>query len=217
MKKSIFLIFVLTAILSSILLFHEKILESYAKLFVVSNATKGADIILILAGRPQDRVLKAIEAYKKGYGKKICYTDPINYLSELKYPEIFLSQQEIIKKTAEKESVKVYKIPSLKEKGVTSTFDEAYDTAAYAKKHSIKHIILVTSTFHSRRALYAFKKIFKKVGIPANIEVYLTKKDLKKVKGWWRREVDISALVTEPFKMVIYFFRASNLKSIKER
>jgi len=217
LKKSIALIFILTATLSSLLLFHEKILQSYAKLFVVSNATKGADIILILAGRPQDRVLKAIEAYKQGYGKKICYTDPAKYLSELKYPEIFLSQQEIIKKTAMKENVKVYKIPSLREKGATSTFDEAYDTAAYAKKHSVKHIILVTSAFHSRRALYAFKKIFEKEGVKAKIEVYLTKEDLNRVKGWWRREIDLSSLVTEPFKMIIYFLRASNLKFVKER
>jgi len=216
LKKKILLIFLLVPILGFSLLFHKEILEAYARLFVVSNATKNADMIIVLSGAPEERLLEAIKLYKKGYSKKIFYTDPIKYESEHKYPEIFLSQLTIAKKVAQKEHIKIHIIPNLN-KGATSTFDEAYDTARYVKKHNIKHIILITSAFHSRRALYAFKKIFQKKGIDINIEMYVPPQQLKRINGWWRREVDISYMVTEPFKMLIYFFRTSNLESIKAR
>ena len=216
LKKKILLIFLLVPILGFSLLFHKEILEAYARLFIVSNATKNADMIIVLSGAPEERLLEAIELYKKGYSKKIFYTDPIEYESEHKYPEIFLSQLAIAKKVAQKEHINIHIIPD-SNGGITSTFDEAHDTAKYVKKHNIKHIILVTSAFHSRRALYAFKKIFQKEGIDIKVEIHVPPRQLKRIHKWWTREVDINYMVTEPFKMLIYFFRTSNLESIKAR
>ena len=52
-------------------------------------------------------------------------------------------------------------IPSLSG-GATSTFDEAEDALYYAGEKGWKRIIIVTDEFHTRRAHYAFKKIFKR-------------------------------------------------------
>ena len=216
MKKKIAIIFILVPLLATCLIFYKDILEAYAKLFIVSNATKNADMIIVLSGAPEERLLEAIELYKKGYAKKIFYTDPIEYASEHKYPDIFLSQLTIAKKVAKRENIKLHVIADSKG-GITSTFDEAYDTAKYVKKHNIKHIILVTSVFHSRIALYAFKKVFKKEEININIEIYVPPNQLKRVHQWWTREIDINYMITEPIKMLIYFLRDSNIQSIEPR
>ena len=49
-------------------------------------------------------------------------------------------------------------IPSTKG-GATSTFDEAYDLVQFLRSHPMKHIIVVTDTFHTSLAHYAFRKI----------------------------------------------------------
>ena len=51
-------------------------------------------------------------------------------------------------------SVGFESVPSLRG-GATSTFDEAHDLLAFCIKEKLKHLILVTDSFHTRRALYA--------------------------------------------------------------
>ena len=59
-------------------------------------------------------------------------------------------------------------IPSLGTRA-TSTFDEAEGVLAYGKGKGWTRIIIVTDEFHTRRASYAFEKIFEGSGIGVEV------------------------------------------------
>ena len=94
-------------------------------------------------------------------------------------------------------------IPSLGE-GATSTFDEAEDVLAYGKGKGWTRIIIVTDEFHTRRASYAFDKIFDGSGIV--VEVAGAPNEVFSDDDWWRSDWGISSYVLETIKFPVYFF-----------
>ena len=103
-------------------------------------------------------------------------------------------------------------VPSLR-KGATSTFDEAHDLLAFCTKEDLKHLIIVTDAFHTRRALYAFKKVFRESNI--EIEVSAAKNDLFNEENWWWSDFGISVYVLEPIKFFVYLLTNQNTSFIK--
>jgi hypothetical protein len=103
-------------------------------------------------------------------------------------------------------------VPSLK--GVaTSTFDEVHDLLAFCIKENIKHLIIVTDAFQTRRALYAFKKIFQNSNI--NIEAAAAINEVYSAKDWWRSDIGIAAYLLEPIKFAVYLLSDQNVSFIK--
>ena len=47
--------------------------------------------------------------------------------------------------------------------GVASTFDEAATLARYARRNTIRNVIVVTNEFHSRRARWIFSQGLKRI------------------------------------------------------
>ena len=79
------------------------------------------------------------------------------------------------------------------------------------------HIIIVTDTFHTARALYAFKKVFKKVGMgEVKIEAAGASNNYFNESNWWYSESGLSTYVLESLKFFVYGFRSANLEIIKE-
>jgi hypothetical protein len=110
------------------------------------------------------RIPKALKLYQKGYGNILLLTTerPPN----LKVAHIFPTKEKVAEEISKVLAIPVIfeSVPSLKG-GATSMLDEAHDLFAYCIKEDIKHLIIVTDAFHTRRALYAFKKVFQESGI----------------------------------------------------
>lgn len=211
-KKTVILLILLGGILS--VLFHKTLLAGYASLFDASGYSKGADAILILSGNPETRVEKAAALYREGYGKMILLTSARPMGS--KYHHIFKTQIEKVAEAVAYEGIDDFVlVPSLKG-GATSTFDEAYDLARYAEEHNQTHLIIVTDTFHTARALYAFKKVFAIQGVEAKLEAAGAPNNHFDETNWWRSEVGLTHYILEPLKFLVYFFRSSNLEMIEE-
>ena len=102
-------------------------------------------------------------------------------------------------------------IPSGKN-GATSTFDEAYDLLAFASGREIRRVIIVTDSFHTRRALLAFSKIFD--GKQIGIEAAAAKNDDFSEENWWRSDRGLSAYLLEPIKYLVYLFTNRNVEAI---
>ncbi len=208
------LLLILLLLPGILLLFHKPLLSGYATLFNASAYTKGADGILILAGNPETRVEKTVELYRQGYGKQILLTSARSQGN--KYHHIFRSQIETVADVMAYEGIKDFTlVPSLKG-GATSTFDEAYDMAKYAGDHNITHLIIVTDTFHTARALYAFKKVFSKLGVTVRLEAAGAGNNHFDESNWWRSESGLTSYFLEPLKFFVYLFRSSNLEGIEE-
>jgi uncharacterized SAM-binding protein YcdF (DUF218 family) len=213
MKKPLLFTFLLM-LLGSIL-FYKPLLASYAGFFDAAGCTQGADAVLILSGNPETRVERAVALFREGYAKTILltYTRPMGE----KYHDVFKPQNELMEAALVSEGIREFAtIPSLKN-GATSTFDEAYDAARYAKDHNFSRIILVTDTFHTARALYAFRKIFTLQGAKnVKLEAAGAPNTHFDETNWWQSESGLTHYLLEPLKFGVYWLRASNLESIAE-
>ncbi|MDQ7017419.1 MAG: YdcF family protein [Gammaproteobacteria bacterium] len=209
LKRGLFLVLLLTPLY----LFHKPILEAYAEWFIIDNATKGADAILILAGGVETRPPKAIELYRQGYAPRVLLTQEKRQNS--RYAHIVKSEPELMRAILRYEQVPAEFLPTLND-GVTSTFDEAYDLAAYAKQYDLQRIIIVTSDFHTRRALFAFEKVLRQQGVTLTVEMAAASNDVYNPQNWWATEAGLRSYVTEFFKFLVYLVSSQNLVGIKE-
>lgn len=196
----------------SFALFGEKMLAAYAKFFTVNTATKGADAIYILGGNPKTRPAKAIELVKEGYASRVLMTKIKD--KALRYRQFFIPEENLTAMILQSEQIPLTIIPPIDKEGATSTFDEAYALARYAKKHKFKHIIIVTDAFHTRRALYAFKKVFSLQHVDTKVEVAPAYNAVYREDNWWKTERGLRSYIIEPIKFLFYIFNTNNLKNI---
>jgi hypothetical protein len=103
-------------------------------------------------------------------------------------------------------------IPSLSG-GVTSTFDEAEDALHYAMIKGWKRVIIVTDEFHTRRAHYAFKKIF--ANSELKVQVAGVPNEVFSNENWWRSDRGIMAYLGETIKFPVYLLWDSEPKIVK--
>jgi uncharacterized SAM-binding protein YcdF (DUF218 family) len=203
----------------TLIFYPQKVLSTYAELYTFSNATKDADAIIILSGNVKTRPEAAAQLYLQKYSKNIFITDAKE--EHKKHQDILGSNRQIAMDILKKYSIDVKTIPSVKE-GATSTFDEAYDVVEYLKNNSEakhwNHIIVVTDTFHTSRAHYAFEKIFKQEMItPIQIEFFAAPNNVYTTQNWYTTEMGVSAYLLEPLKYIFYIFHNGNTTIVKEQ
>ena len=204
-----------TTIILIISIFYSQrqfILSEFAKFFTIDNAKPGADAIVVLSGGKNTRIHHALKLFSEGYAPLLIFTEekkPSSFFSTL-----FPTNVQIASKISEKLdiSVPILTIPSIKG-GATSTFDEAYDLLNYIEKNKFRHIILVTDAFHTRRAYYAFKKVFAKTKI--HFEMSAAQNEIFNEGNWWISDQGISAYVLESIKYPIYIISSKNIGFIR--
>ena len=97
--------------------------------------------------------------------------------------------------------------------GATSTFDEAYDLLKFSENKRYRHIILVTDTFHTRRAYHAFQTVFGDTKI--KLEMSAASNEIFNVHNWWTSDQGISAYVLESIKYPVYLLSSRNVTFIR--
>jgi uncharacterized SAM-binding protein YcdF (DUF218 family) len=211
MKRKIFV----SLIVIVILLFsqYKLLLTGYARFFTIDNPTHGVNAaILILAGGAATRVPKALELYEKGYGNRLLLTSERSLNSKVSH--LFFTNEQIAKRISQELNIQVELevVPSLKG-GATSTLDEAHDLLAFCSKEKIKHLIIVTDSFHTRRALYAFKKVFQ--GSDIKVEASAATNEIFNDENWWHSDGGIAAYLLEPIKFAVYMVINKNVSFVK--
>ena len=217
MKRSLLKKWIFFFVFNSLLIFiiisqHKLILSEYAKFFTINDAKPGADAILILSGGKNTRIPHALNLFLEGYGKELIFTEEKKTNSFIS--NLFPSDENIFEKLIEKLNISVpfIFVPSNKG-GATSTFDEAYDFKKLADGKNYNRIILVTDAFHTRRALKAFKKVFKNSKI--HFQMSPAQNEIFDENNWWTSDQGISAYILETIKYPIYFFSSSNFNYIR--
>ena len=212
MKKLFFLLLIVCSSAVLVCFYHVPLLRAYAGFFTVHTAHKGADALVVLSGMMETRLPRAVDLYRQGYGQRILTTQerPLNAFTE----QIHCSNSQKAGALLELLQVncEMTRVPSLKG-GATSTFDEAYDLRDWAQKHDYKRIIIVSDNFHTRRAVYAFKKIFKGTGIA--VEADGAPNDSFSENDWWKSDIGISVYVLEGIKYLVYCVSSRNMAGIK--
>jgi uncharacterized SAM-binding protein YcdF (DUF218 family) len=141
--------------------------------FLVVNQPRKSDVIVVLAGETDRRPARGLELLDQGYARRVILDVP----AETRIYQ--WSQSEIARKyidgLPQAGSVMVCQIHG------RSTRDEAQEVARCVQGSSARRILLVTSDFHTRRALSIFTR-----ESPADYSVAATFNASEFGVQWWR-------------------------------
>jgi uncharacterized SAM-binding protein YcdF (DUF218 family) len=156
-----------------------------------------ADAIVVLGGDGPERLLHAAELYKKNFASNVWITGNMPFPT---LPSLF--EGELARDLLIKFNVPSNSITMLKS---TSTWEDSLAVAANAKLRNVKSILLVTSWYHSRRALNAFERNVASHGIALGFSAPAT--PTFTAKDWWESEYGLTKVIEEYIKMVRYLFK----------
>lgn len=125
-------------------------LATMAGNFLVIDAPRHSDVILVLAGETDRRPQRALELLAQGYGRRIVLDVPTN-AKLYEFTQIDLAQK-YIDNLPQAASINVCPIDGL------STKDESKDAEKCLQREGANSVLIVTSDFHTRRALNVFRR-----------------------------------------------------------
>jgi DUF218 domain len=142
--------------------------------FLVVNQPRKSDVMVVLAGETDRRPALGLELLEQGYAPKLILDVPAE-------ARIYDSnQQDIARKYVDglpqAGSITICPIYG------QSTRDEARDVAGCLRGANARSILLVTSEFHTRRALSIFSRV-----LPANYSVAAAFDEREFGVRWWQR------------------------------
>ncbi len=102
-----------------------------------------------------------------------------------------------------REGVASDKIEVLPER-VASTYDEAVMLRRYAADNGLRSLLVVTSAYHSRRALWTMQRVFEGSGIQVGLEVAEPGRQSPGAATWWWHRLGWKTVALEYFKLGYY-------------
>ena len=118
--------------------------------FLVLDTPRPSDVILVLAGETDRRPERALQLLAQGYGRRIVLDVPTN-AKIYEFTQIQLAQK-YVQNLRQAASVSVCPIEGL------STRDESKDAEKCIAREGGNSVLIVTSDFHTRRALSVFRR-----------------------------------------------------------
>jgi len=125
-------------------------LAAKAGSFLVVEAPRPSDVILVLAGETDRRPERALQLLAQGYGRRVVLDVPTN-LKLYEFTQIQLAQK-YVEDLPQRASISVCPIDGL------STKDESKDAQKCLAREGGKSVLIVTSDYHTRRALSVFRR-----------------------------------------------------------
>jgi DUF218 domain len=165
-------------------------LAAKAGSFLLVDEPRRSDVILVLAGETNRRPERALQLLAQGYGRHIVLdvpTDSIIY----EFTQLQLAQQ-YIHDLPQGASVSICPIDGL------STKDEARDAAKCMANEEAKRILIVTSDFHTRRALSTFRRELPQYAFSSAA----ARDDEQYGVKWWRHRQWAKTFVDEWMRLI---------------
>ena len=119
---------------------------------LVIDEPRTSDVILVLAGDTEHRPARALQLLGEGYTRKIVIDVPAEG-QIYEFTPLQLARR-YAEDLSQKASISICPIEGL------STKDEARDAEPCLAREGAKSVLIVTSDFHTRRALHIFQKEF---------------------------------------------------------
>jgi hypothetical protein len=158
--------------------------------FLVVDAPLRSDVILVLAGETDRRPERALQLLAQGYGRRIVLDVPTK-AKIYEFTQIELAQR-YIQDLPQAASVSICPVEGL------STKDESKDAKQCLAGESTESVLLVTSDFHTRRALSVFRR-----EIPAHTYSVAAARDEAQFGiKWWTHRQWAKTLVNEWLRLI---------------
>jgi uncharacterized SAM-binding protein YcdF (DUF218 family) len=177
--------------------FHRPLLEGYARLFRVDDPAP-SDAIVMLLGGLEARPRKPASLFREGPAPRVLLCTgppaPPGQLSEALY-----SARTLVNLGVTPQAITPVQSP------VTSTKEEAEAILAIARKDGMNRITVVTTSFHTVRAAWIFRKVFHGSGIETRIAAATD--PLFDETNWHLRDESLIVYFIEMVKTLFYRFR----------
>jgi uncharacterized SAM-binding protein YcdF (DUF218 family) len=167
-----------------------------------------ADAILILAGSATyiERTQKAAVIFKEGVASKIFLTNDGlrgGWSKEEQRNPYFTERArwELIQQGIPEQAIEILPTP------LTGTYDEANHFVKVSAERKLKSLLLVTSAYHTRRALRTFKREFAKENLPIEIGIESAPLGIQTPKpyAWWLSSNGWKSVAGEYVKTFYYW------------
>lgn len=159
-----------------------------AERLVVKRPLDRADVILVLAGSAAyvERTREAALLYGKGVAPKVLLTDDGKHGGWSKKEQTNLPYVELARRELVAQGVPVDSIEILLPKS-SGTIMEAEILAKQAAEKRWQSLLIVTSAYHTRRALWTFENVFSKNGIKTQIGIMpvISARQTQSAFLWW--------------------------------
>lgn len=182
-----------------------------ARCLIVSAPLDRADAIVVLSGSStlMERVQHAARLYSEHRSQSIILTTDNRQggwsSAEQRNPYFHeIAARELIRLGVPAEDVEVIRPP------VNSTWDEAVLVSQYSKTHGLRSILIVTSSYHSRRALWTFRTLFRDGSTQVGLDPVATGIQTPPPTTWWLHRKGWQLVLVEYLKLIYY--RLSVLK-----
>lgn len=179
-----------------------------ARALVVEASLPRADALVVLSGSSNyvERARWAARLYKEGRAPLILLTDDGERggWSNLEQRNPFFVERaaaELIQ-----EGVPAYKIEVLPGV-VSSTYEEAVGLRSVAASRNLSSILVVTSAYHSRRALWTLRRVFEGSNVEVGVDAPPAGNESPAALTWWARPRGWQMVAFEYPKMIYYRLR----------
>lgn len=142
-----------------------------ARVLLVRAEVGRADALVVLSGSAayRERADEAARLYKEGRAPLVLLSDDgvLGGWSEAEQRNprfVELAAAELKRGGVPAESIRVLGARP------TSTYDEAETVRAYAAAEGLRSLVVVTSAYHSRRALWTWRRVFRGSGVSIGLE-----------------------------------------------
>jgi len=142
-RRPYWLIFALSLAAAGVFVFN-------AGRVLVMDSPQQSDLILVLAGETYSRPVLALELFRRGYGRRVLIDVPAQ-ARIYEFSQVDLARR-YIHDLPEAPSIQVCPIQGL------STKEESLDVTRCIEHEQVTSILIVTSDFHTRRALSIFRR-----------------------------------------------------------
>lgn len=179
-----------------------------ARVLIVRAEPSHGDALVVLSGGSfyAERTRRAAELFVEGRAPTIVLTDdgikgPWSFEQERNPTYTELEAEELRRAGVPPQSIEV-----LPQK-VSSTYDEATLVHDYARTRGLRSILIVTSAYHSRRALWVWRRVFRESGISVGLDPAPTGGQSPAPATWWWHLRGWRSVAGEYPKFVYYWLR----------
>jgi uncharacterized SAM-binding protein YcdF (DUF218 family) len=163
--------------------FSEPLLVAMGRWLVVESPVEQADLIVALGG-DRERQEEAVRLFKQGLARWVLFVGSdvrLRYYRCLGVPEDRI-------------------VPVAR---AYTTYEEALRTRDVVKERGFRSVLIVTSPYHLRRALWTFRQVFRRE--PVAVGAVAAPDNAFSINAWWRSHVGRKAVLTEYVGLVYYW------------
>jgi uncharacterized SAM-binding protein YcdF (DUF218 family) len=179
-----------------------------AQLLIVKSELPVADAIVVLSGSSTylERADWAARLYREGRAPVVILTDD-KLISgwngaEERNPYFYeLAAKELQKRGVPAEKIRIVSQPAL------GTYYESLNVREYATSHKLKRLLIVTSAYHSRRALWSMRRACEGTGMEIGVDGPSPGWQTPSAWTWWMHRWGWKVVAGEYLKMTYYWVR----------